>query len=767
LNTLLHKHRQTEANTHKSRPTMVGNLTTAMFAGLLGASIIMALLANFYGSHILRTITNDKLHYILNTQAKSVDQLLWDLEMDTIQIALKNIVEDKNIHGARISELVRGEKVPIAAYQWDAEDNLNTPILAEKIIHVYNDGTTRELGELEIAVDYQSIQEQINNILMAICLALSLIFVALGIIVYYILRRGIGPITRLSDSLVNTDYFTHKIEKPDNGTREINDLFDALSRMQRIMQQQTLEIREQKTILDTIIDKMPLGMLVEDIEAGGRVILVKDMFRTLFGLQDVVCEGGRIEDMLQPEDAMMMKNMNFRVLDEKAMIETESYNASAHGHPFTAHILKVPIYDHQGNVSLIVGMVEDVTEQVSAREGLMTAKIAAEKANQAKSEFLANMSHELRTPMNSIIGLSTILMENTPLNAEQTDMMGTVLKSSNILLNIVNDILDLSKIEAGSVTLETIPFDLKEAVNNTIDSLRPLASAKSLVLEATWNNDLKPVVVGDPVRFTRAISNLLSNAIKFTSQGSITVTFDITAVTDHDMMLNYTVTDTGIGIPEDKLDKIFEKFTQADDSTTRQFGGTGLGLAITKQLIDLMGGHISVTSKLGEGSTFSVSLKLPLSQQRLNEEIITIVPTTDKSGGEKHIPISDARVLIAEDHMLNQILIRKIMERLGIKTFDIADDGVKALDTYFNNPYDLVIMDCHMPNLNGYDTTKAIRAHESEQHKPPVPIIAMTADAMVGTRDECLAAGMDDYVSKPINLQALHNILEQWFVLEN
>ncbi len=644
-------------------------------------------------------------------------------------------------------------------------------------------------------------------------------------------------------------------------------------------------LARERQLLRTLVDSLPDYIYVKDPE--GRYLLVNEALARLLGLSSTADAIGKTFADFRPgtlgdtvlEDDLRVLESGRPVIAKEELLGTSWLLTT-----------KVPIRDEAGRVTALVGLRRDIAELRKARE-------AIEANNRAKSEFLANMSHEIRTPLNGVIGMTGLLLD-TQLSAEQREYAETVRKSGEALLTVINDILDFSKIEAGKLQIENLPFDLRLVIEEVNEMLSTKAEERSLDLVLEYAPELPRHFIGDAGRIRQVLTNLVGNALKFTEQGTVITTVICEQQDDGRAVMRVWVRDTGVGIPESKLGGLFEKFSQADASTTRRYGGTGLGLAICKQLVNLMGGEIGVQSREGEGSTFWFLLPLALDaaphagpipevdltglrvlivdDNQVNRKVLHEQITSwgmrngsfasgpealaalraaarsgdpydfvlldyqmpDMDGAELAVAIKadpalgdaalvmltsvghlsevkvlegagiDAcltkpvrqsyllntltttrsrrmqaftpkktesaaahmsvdlqlahppRTLVVEDNAVNQKVAVRMLERLGLRA-DVAANGREAVEMCRLVPYELIFMDCQMPEMDGFAAARAIRLMESGGH-PAATIIAMTAEAMAGTREECLAAGMDDYIAKPVKFDHLRDAVKSW-----
>jgi PAS domain S-box-containing protein len=395
-------------------------------------------------------------------------------------------------------------------------------------------------------------------------------------------------------------------------------------------------------------------------------------------------------------------------------------------------VIKTNVSEFQG----FVYTIRDMTER--------------KQAELAKQEFLAMISHEIRTPMNAVIGMAGLL-RNSSLNTHQQDLVNTIHSSSHALLTILNDILDLSKLEAGKLELDHESFNLSDCIAAAVNLLTPSAIEKGIKLKLVADASLPQAIEGDSVRLRQILINLLSNAVKFTAEGAVTLRVTPIALSAQAIEIQFSVSDTGIGIPNHQLDRLFQSFSQVDSSITRQYGGTGLGLSLCKQLCEMMGGKIWVESEPGQGSTFSFTIATSIVTPALPYSEVQSSPLFNELQIDPQMGLKNPlRILLAEDHAINQKMVLMLLHRLGYEA-DVVTNGIDAIAALQRQDYDVVLMDVNMPEMDGLTATQRIRRKISERSQPR--IIAMTASAMMGDRERCFDAGMDDYITKPFHLQ--------------
>jgi PAS domain S-box-containing protein len=526
-------------------------------------------------------------------------------------------------------------------------------------------------------------------------------------------------------------------------------------------------LAESEQRLMDIIDFLPDATLV--IDRNGKVVAWNKAIEAMTGIlaEDMIGKGNYeyalpfygtrrpiLIDLILKADRDIESGYN--QLERKGrVLMGESYMPNMRGGIVYLLGSAAVLYDSAGNVFGAIESIRDITEKKVAEDHLIKAKESAEAAVRSKSDFLANMSHEIRTPLNAVLGLTGLLL-NSDLTAQERNYVETVRSSGNTLLSVINDILDYSKIEGGKMELESQPFHLRECIAVAVDLVKAAADQKGLVMKYELDQSIPEYFKGDVTRLRQVLVNLLGNAVKFTHDGTIEISVagtPIAAKVGKQYELHFSISDTGIGIPEEKLDRLFQSFSQVDSTTTRKYGGTGLGLAISRKLVELMAGEIWVVSKPGLGSTFHFTIQVEEAEMILNPADPGVMRPREAGNPKTVRPL---RILLAEDNAVNQMVAIQMLKRLGYSA-DVAGNGLEVLQALERQPYDVVLMDVQMPEMDGL-----VAAQEIRKLWPKGPrIIAITAYALKGDRERCLAAGMDDYISKPIVIEELRRVLEK------
>lgn len=530
---------------------------------------------------------------------------------------------------------------------------------------------------------------------------------------------------------------TVDIHPMDNGETEFIALCRDISDRKKV--EKALMLSEEK--YRSIIENLELGLL--EVDKNGRIVKAYPQFCNLTGYSPEDLEGKVATEVLVKKESMSTVEEQNRKRQKGIPSVYELEILKKDGTPIWVIISGAPYYNERNEMIGTVGIHLDITSRKNMEKELIDARDIAENSLRSKDQFLANMSHEIRTPMNAIIGMSRLLADSG-LTTKQQHYVSAIRTSSENLLNIVNDLLDFSKLEAGKIELDPVPRELGKVLRSALDLWHLRIDEKGLLFEQSIDPSITGYYLFDPVRLTGIITNLLHNAIKFTEHGSIRFEARITSVSDTSDLIFFSVSDTGIGIPPEKQQDIFESFAQAESSTTRKYGGTGLGLSISRELVRLMGGELELSSESEKGARFYFTLEL----QRTEDVETESQETPD------HTTIQGLRVLLVEDNEINRFMAQTILEQWKCAVVCV-ENGVYALEQLENNAFDLILMDMQMPELDGIETTRIIRGSISGT----IPIIALTANAVKGEQEKCMEAGMNSFISKPFKQEDLLRII--------
>lgn len=497
------------------------------------------------------------------------------------------------------------------------------------------------------------------------------------------------------------------------------------------------QIRENSQLLNGMLSNLPV--VVYKIDKDGLITLSKGAGLKPMGVADDETVGKNIFD-LYPNTARRVKDvMNGNTVQFVSHGKNNDVDWYYDNYVF-------PDPEEQGG---LIGFAMDITTTKKYEAELIEGKKKVEEVANIKQQFVSSMSHEIRTPMNGVIGMTNLLLD-TKLNPEQQEYVNLIRESADNLLVIINDILDFSKLSAGMMVLKHVEFSMNDLVSNVVKLLKHKAKEKKLKFSVRTDTELPSVVLGDPVRLRQILLNLLGNALKFTDKGEISLSVEVKEWQNHKAVIEFRVTDTGIGIPEEKIDTIFDNFIQVVDNTDRHTTGTGLGLSIARQLVEALGGNIWVKSMLDNGSVFGFTLPLDYIGDLQKE------PLQSENATQENL--NNLRILLVEDNLINQRVAKLTLEKMGASV-TVAENGRRALDELNLNPFDLIITDIQMPIMNGFEATNHIRALKSDLSK--IPIIAMTASALAGEREKCIQAGMNSFVSKPFTTEDILNAIAE------
>ncbi len=567
-----------------------------------------------------------------------------------------------------------------------------------------------------------------------------LLILFLGFVVLYfsrINRKFANNFEKLKNSIISA----HKFEKYEKQNYE----FEELQIISDIFFQIIQEIKKERSITEKIAENIDVGIIFTSPEL--KIEYINSTGLKILGYKKNEVIGKMIREITKGIDIKSLKKIESKDCELKKILAGKKYSKRRIYFTKKDNSL-VPVevsyiaLSNNGKLEKIIIAFKDITEQMNWEKEIIEAKRIAEMATEAKSQFLANMSHEIRTPMNAIIGFVDLLLDSNNLTSEQVKYLNIIKDASNNLMNVINDVLDFSKLERGKIEYELRNFSIKELIIECVNIFKFKAEEKGIKINYLIDEKIPQVLKGDKYRISQVLNNLISNAVKFTSKGQILIKATLIEKKEDNAKIKISVSDTGIGIAKNKLDKIFEAFSQADSSTTRKFGGTGLGLAICKNIIEQLGGKLEVESNEGKGTTFYFILDYPLGDEIFITEI-------DKK--EKEKSLSNIKILVVEDDIFNQKFLKEMFKKININ-ITVASNGKEALEIINKNKFDVILMDIEMPQLNGIETVKIIR--KTNKH---VKIIGLTGHEDEEIKNEILKAGFNDYLSKPIEFDELLN----------
>jgi PAS domain S-box-containing protein len=602
-------------------------------------------------------------------------------------------------------------------------------------------------GTVDMALSSKKYRNAMKQLLlsglMTMGINLTVLIIVTGFLLRLFLKNPLNLLSDIVDSYSAGNYAPTKVQP----YIEFQPFVDVLRAMGGRITRQIDELSQAERKFRGIFENAVEGIF--QVSPEGKIVSANPSMAIILGYDTP-------EEMIEkitslPDQCFADRDDYYRLMEminrETTIAGIEIQGLKRNGETFWFTVSARTVLDPAGNIHFFEGSIMDISDRKEREEAERRQK-AADAANQAKTLFIARMSHELRTPLNSVLGMTELLMD-TQLTKDQAEYISLLQSSGEFLESIINDILDFSKIEAQQLVLDSIPFDIYKTVEDAAALLRVRAMEKDLDLIVSIDPDIPPVLDGDPVRLKQILVNILGNAVKFTRQGSVKIEVDRLSFPDKDENseeLMFRVSDTGIGIPESKLDMIFDSFTQADSLINRQFGGTGLGLSICRRLVGLMGGALQVSSTEGEGSTFFFTITLKHSRGRIEPDV--------NGMRETDLPFPNLNILLVDDIEPNRTVIHRYLQKSSVHIID-AVNGQDAVDKFAMGNYDLVLMDVEMPVMNGLDATRRIRKIEKEKNRLPTPLIILSAHAFGEQREQCFEAGCNALLVKPIRKKDL------------
>jgi PAS domain S-box-containing protein len=726
-------------------------LRVVLFSTLVTLVLTILQLSLSYGAE--RKRLENRLYEIDQANAASIAESLWALDARQLEVQVQGILRLPSIRRVEIRETGR----PAGGFVLLRGERTERNVLWKETRLSCCGAQAREIGVLRIEATLTDIYRDL--MIQALVILLSngaKTFLVAFFILFVVHRLATRHLLDIAESVnpVTAEPGPRPLQLRRHQARhdELDQLVDAINAMRERLEGHATELRNANLRMATILDNMPDMAWVKD--ADGRFMAINRAMASAKGLSDPGQLVGLTDLDGQPDEhAAAYRRDDELVMARRCSLRFEELHVNADGTTLLIETLKSPLLDADGRVVGTVGVARDISARRQA-EADRAARREAELASRTKSEFVAHISHEIRTPMNAIIGMAQ-LAEYSGMPRAQLDYVRKIHRAARMLMGIVNDILDLAKIESGKLTVESVAFDLPTVLRDVIELLESTAQEKGLELRLHLPGALPGRVMGDPTRLRQVLLNLVANAVKFTRQGRVELSLQLLAVEATALRLHFEVSDTGIGMSDEVLRELFTPFSQGDASMTRRYGGTGLGLAISRQLVRLMGGDIEVRSTLDAGSRFSFELRLDPAPA---SDVITteahLAPTNPGQGAA----LRGVHLLLVEDNPVNQEIAEAMLMRLGAQV-TCAADGRMALQQLEQARFDAVLMDCQMPVMDGYEATRRMR---QDARWRTLPVIALTAYACNSDLDDALAAGMNDHVSKPIAFDQLLSVLQRW-----